>query len=361
MQRTTQWLAPPLALLVLAGVIVFTVQNMGAHNQPPMPAAEKAVQHPDVSVVTVNPASYNARITGQGEAAPHYSLTLTAEVSGTIEDMGDNFESGSILAKGDVLFRIEDTAYIAALATAESELAASELALLEEERQAKQALVEWKSSGLEGEPDSDLVLRVPQLAAAKSEVSNNQAALALARNNLRKTTVTAPFDCLVVSRNVAPGSYVQAGTEVASLYSTDTMEIRIALSASEWGNLPTDVAESGHPVTITSVENGQTWQGRISRVENHVDTQTRQRTVVVEVEHPLARNTPLMAGTFVRVDIAGKQVDTLWKLPASALSQRGEIWYVDADNTLACFQAEPAFSDHDSIFIEVPSTLSDLS
>ncbi|WP_035273474.1 efflux RND transporter periplasmic adaptor subunit [Desulfogranum japonicum] len=358
MGRITQWLAPPLALVVLAGVIFFTVQNMGAHSRQPMPMAEESPQHPDVSVVTVTPGSYNAHISGQGEATPHYSLPLTTEVSGRIENVGNNFESGSILHKGDMLFRIEDTAYTAELATAKSELAESELALLEEERQARQAQLEWESSGLEGEPDSDLVLRIPQLAAARAEVENKKAALELARKNLSKTTVTAPFDCLIVSRDVTPGSYVQAGTEVATLYSIDTMEINIALSASEWGNLPADAVENNHPVTITSVEDGQqTWQGTIGRMENHVDTKTRQRTIIVKVNQPFTQNIPLLAGTFVRVDIPGKELDTLWKLPGSALSQRGEIWFVADNNTLACFQSTPLFSDHDSIYIQVPPAL----
>jgi hypothetical protein len=47
----------------------------------------------------------------------------------------------------------------------------------------------------------------------------------------------------------------------------------------------------------------------------------------------------------------------LWKLPGSALSQEGEIWYVRADNTLASFPAKPLFNDGDVIYVSVPDTL----
>lgn len=324
MRRIIQWLAPPAALLILIGVILFSSVSMKAKMQQPPPKKEIDAARAEVSVLKVDSESYEAIITGLGESSPHYSLTLTAEVSGLVKQLGNNFESGSILKKGDTLLLLDDTEYAAAVAKAESDLAESELALLEEERQAAQAEAEWKASGLEGEPDSELVLHQPQLAAAHAAVKNAKTALDLARNNLQKTTVTAPFDCLVVARQAVPGSYLQAGSEIASLYSTDRVEIGIALSAAEWDNLPAAGELYGRPATITSVENGHTWSGMINRIEYHLDTTSRQRTIIVEVARPLEQSEPLLAGTFVQAKIAGKTVSNLWKLPGSSLSQRGK-------------------------------------
>lgn len=361
MRRMMQWLAPPLALMVLVGVVLFTVRNMkGDHLGPPQEIEGKPI-YPDISVVTVAPDGYKAVVTGFGEASPHHTLTLVSEVSGRVEKIGAAFETGQILKKGELIVSLDDTEYAAAVATAESELAQSRLELLEEERQVAQARWEWDSSGLKGEPDSELVLRQPQLAVARANVKKGEAELKLSRKNLAKTIVTAPFDCLVVSREVAPGSYLQAGAEIASLYSIDKIEIAIGLSGAEWDNLPPASEIAGYQVEVAAVESGRSWQGRISRVEHHVDSKTRQRTVIVEVEDPLGLSAPLLPGTFVKVTIPGKSMDNLWKLPGSALSQRGEIWYVTKDNVLASFQAQPLFSDHDSIYVTAPDNLAGIA
>lgn len=361
MRRMMQWLAPPLALMVLVGVVLFTVRNMkGDHLGPPQEIEGKPI-YPDISVVTVAPDGYKAVVTGFGEASPHHTLTLVSEVSGRVEKIGAAFETGQILKKGELIVSLDDTEYAAAVATAESELAQSRLELLEEERQVAQARWEWDSSGLKGEPDSELVLRQPQLAVARANVKKGEAELKLSRKNLAKTIVTAPFDCLVVSREVAPGSYLQAGAEIASLYSIDKIEIAIGLSGAEWDNLPSASEIAGYQVEVAAVESGRSWQGRISRVEHHVDSKTRQRTVIVEVEDPLGLSAPLLPGTFVKVTIPGKSMDNLWKLPGSALSQRGEIWYVTKDNVLASFQAQPLFSDHDSIYVTAPDNLAGIA
>lgn len=358
MQRMMQWLAPPAAFLVLLGVIFFTSESMKANmKRPPSPVEGKTVS-PEVSVLEVDGSSYSAAITGFGEASPNYQVTVTAEVSGRVEELGENFKSGAILSKGDMLLRLDDIEYLAAVATAESDLAQAGLELLEEERQAAQAQAEWESSGLEGEPDSELVLRKPQFAAARAVVKKRQAALKQARRNLAKTTVRAPFDCLIISRLATPGSYLQSGTEIALLHSVDTMEVAIALSSAEWKNLPTSEELQDYAALVKDVESNRSWKGRIDRLEGHIDTATRQRTLVVAVDNPLQQEVPLLAGTFVKVEIAGREVDGLWKLPVSALSQQGKIWYVTDNNSLACFLAKPRFSDREAIYITPPKELS---
>jgi RND family efflux transporter MFP subunit len=294
-----------------------------------------------------------------GAAETHYQLTLTAEVSGRVENLAEGFEVGSRLAVGTELARIEASNYRAALAAAESERQQARVTLLEEERQALQAEAEWRASGLEGEPDSPLALRQPQLAAARTALDNAQAAVDSARYDLAQTRITLPFDALVISRDIAPGSYLQAGTQVATVYSSDRVEITLSLPARDWQNLPDGdrLLSGAWPVTLTGVENGQQWQGRVLRTEQHLDSTTRQRSLVVAVDQPLALEKPLLPGTFLKARLVGDQVDGLWQLPSSALSQRGEIWFVDTDEQLDHFATDPLFNDGEHIYVRAPKTL----
>ena len=352
------------AIGLLAAVVLYNWLAMRSGGETPLgrqaPAAQ--AQRPDVSVVTVTPDRYQARARGYGQAAARFELTLTAQVQGRVEDLASDFDKGRRVAEDTVLVRLDDTDYRAAVASAEDDLAAARLTLLEEERQGVQARAEWRASGLGGEPDSELVLRGPQLAATQAAVANAEAALASASEDLAKTRIRAPFDALVIARAVAPGSFVQSGTEVATLYSTDRIEVEVFLSAREWANLPDQatLADGQWPVTLTSVEDGRRWTGHVLRVAQHLDEETRQRALIAAVDAPLDRDPPLFPGTFLELEIAGRLVDGLWRLPSTALSQRGEVWYLRDDDTLASFAAEPLFSAAGAIYVRPPEALAEV-
>jgi len=357
----SRWVPLLLASLTVVAVVAYSLYAAGAQGPAPPKAAAEPVR-PDVSVVVVRPGAYRAEVSGYGAAEPHYALDLTAQVSGQVTEVSASLEPGERVAHGQLLARLEDSDYRAAVASAEYELASARQTLLEEDRERVQAKAEWDASGLGGRPESALVLRGPQVATAKANVANAEAAVAGARIDLDQTNILAPFDALVVARSVAPGSYVQAGGEIATLYSTDRVEITVALSARDWANLP-DMATlrgaDGPMVTLTDVAAGQRWTGRVLRAEGHRSETTRQRNLVIGVQTPLDRTPALFPGTFLDVHIPGRSVDGLWKLPSTALSQQGEIWIVDADDALRSLPADLVFTNRDAVFVRVPEGLGD--
>ncbi|USD67438.1 efflux RND transporter periplasmic adaptor subunit [Vibrio sp. SCSIO 43136] len=330
-----------------------------ASEQIQKPSSTPTLVLPEVEVQTATSASYRAEVVGFGEAHAAYELNFAAEVSGSVLSLGDSFKTGQIVKKGTVLAKLDATSYQQAVAQASAEVASAKLAYLEEERQAMQAKAEWKSSGLSGEPDSTLVLREPQLANAKAALANAEQSLKKAKSDLAKTTISAPFDALVISRDIQPGSYVQTGSQIASLYSIDSIEIDIPLSEAQWHKMPSmtnqEFAEANWPVTLISADGQTQWQGYIDRIEQHLSTQTRQRDVVIVVDNPLTLSQPLYPGTFVQANIQGEQIDTLWELPASAISQQGEIWTVNANGVLVNTAVTTAFEKQDKVYISSQS------
>lgn len=279
---------------------------------------------------------------------------LTSEVSGQVESLGQNFATGKQFKRGEAVIKINDIDYQQAFSSAQVAVADAKLALLEEQRQGQQARLEWHNSGINGDPDSPLVLREPQLIAAQATFKNAQSQLTKAQRDLDKTVITAPFSALVVSRDVQLGSYLQVGNSIATLYSTDRMEIEIPLSAHQWSSLPniSGAVEGQWPVTLTNTTGDSQWQGYVERVEQHLDNNSRQRALVVVVEQPLAQQTPLFPGTFVTATVQGKALNDLWQLPASAISQNGEVWYIGADGHLATFTAQQQFAQGELSYIK---------
>lgn len=357
--KKRQWLGVLVSLAIIIVATIVSLQLIKKEQNRPLPTRETETVRPDVSVITVSPDTYNARVQAYGASRAHYQITLTSEVTGRVEMVSERLESGQRVSEGEIIAEIENSEYRAALTAAEQTLEAAKVTLLEEERAGIQARSEWLASGLEGDPESELVLRQPQLAQAEAAVDNARAQRDSAAYDLQQTRIRAPFDALVIERHLAPGSFLSAGGEVAMLYSTDYLEVRVALSEREWQNLQQSDALINDltPVLLTSVETGQHWQGRVRRVEQHLDDAARQRSVVISLESPLSAQPPLYPGTFLQATIQGREMAGLWKLPATALSQRGQIWYLSEDNTLATFNSQPAFIEEDALYIRPPEHL----
>lgn len=360
MKRPSLWISLIIASAFLLGVYLYVSHAIDAqNNKVSKPRPEAPEQALEITVMNAEIGTYAAQINATGIVEPRFSLTLSSQVSGEVIALSDQFETGKMVKKGHLLARLKNTALNSAVASAQDTLASAELALKEEQRQGEQARAEWEASGINEAPDSDLVLREPQLAAAQAEFDTAKAALLDAQTDLQNTRINAPFDALIIERSISPGSYLSSGDEVATLYSTDRAEIEIDLSNKDWLKLPdtNTLLTSDWPISIRSVDSNTSWQGRILSVGLHIDEETRMRSLKVGLDNPLAQQTPLIPGSFVKVTLFGKQFDNLWRLPSTALSQKSEIWFLDENSRLDSFETTPRFVDAKYVYIDVPEAL----
>ncbi|WP_286741540.1 efflux RND transporter periplasmic adaptor subunit [Pseudoalteromonas sp. UBA2102] len=335
------------AIVCIGLAISYNGQKMAQQANGPKPEPAKSVA-PNVSVINAVPSTYQAYVSGHGEAKAHWALSLKAQVKGEITNMSEQFATGNVVKKGQVLAQIDNTEYLQAVASAKATLADTKLALQEEQDLGNQAKREWQRSGVTQAPSSPLVFRTLQLEAAQATADNAQYALQTAQRDEKNTHISAPFDAVILSRDVDLGTYVSIGDTLATLNSTDKVEISVPLSLSQWQNLASD--KSGE-VILSDVTTQNQWQGYIARFEQHLDDNSRQRSVVVALDKPFEQATPLLPGTFLAVQIAGKALNNVIKLPASAVSQEGLIWYVNEQNTLMSIQAQKLFERGDYVYI----------
>ncbi|MBT3135556.1 efflux RND transporter periplasmic adaptor subunit [Alteromonas sp. ALT199] len=315
-----------------------------------------------VGVIKVTTDNYRAKVKGYGQVVPQDSLSLVAQVSGQVTHVSPAFKTGALVESDTILARIDNTSYQQALASANAAYQAAVVSLEEERLQGTQAKDEWTRSGLDGEPLSALVLREPQLKAAQASLDEAEQTVNSAKRDLAFTSLRAPFNALVVGRDIALGSFVQAGSAVATLYSTDVAEVAIGLSPSQWTQLPSvsgaqlsDDASLSWSVTLTDTTTGHTWDANIVRAEWHQSDTTRQRNAIAVVDKPLDQATPLLFGSFVQAEIEGKQLENVWKLPASAISQKQEVWLVmPTTGQLAKFTPSVLFESNGYVYITPP-------
>jgi RND family efflux transporter MFP subunit len=318
---------------------------------------------PVVSVVTITRKNQQAKVSAFGEVKARYELNVAAEVTGKVLRLGADFQIGNQLQKGALLVRLDTTSYRQAYINAKKDLADAKVTLLQEKNEQRQARLEWKRSGLKGRPTSSLLFNEPQVFAADLGVMKSEASIAVAKQDLTHTTIIATFDSIVMSRDVSIGSYVQKGSTIATLHSANSIEVRVLLSAIQWRLLPSEKnlkRNKGTSITLTNPHNPtRHWQADVLRIERFIETETRQRALVLTVNNPIRKG--LILGDFLRATIQGKTLKNTLYIPDAALSQAGDVWYVDKENTLQRFVAKIYYSDQGKVLIQAPKGMAKIN
>jgi multidrug efflux system membrane fusion protein len=207
-------------------------------------------------------------------------------------------------------------------------------------------------------------LREPQIKQAQAALASAKAQLATAGLQLERTSVSLPFDALIISEKVDLGQYVVAGQSMGVAYGTEAVEIEVPLEDKElaWFDVFADsIAVDSNEVknkTKTSIKAEfagvkQTWNGYIVRTTGQVDRTSRMVSVVVEVPNPFDTSSgkpPLLPGAFVEVFIEGKILKDAIAVPRDALHDGNKVWLVN-DGHLQIRPLEILRADKDFAYI----------
>jgi len=327
-----------LAAGVLLTALIFntepTAQKSGATKQTAML----------VDVQQVEKGTYRPTFKAVGNVRPSQHIMLRPRVEGQIISISPGFTPGGFVQKGDTLLQIDPADYRLTLEQRRSELNQAvadlniEMGLQDVSKKEYQLYDTTKAKMDPLTPEQKrLFLREPQLQSARSAVKLAQAAVNMAELQLRRTTITAPFDAHILSRNVNTGSQVTPGDNLARLVGDETYwaEISISLSHLKWLNTGENSSGNGEEVII---RNRTAWMphqyrtGYLYKVIGSLENQTRMARVLVEVADPLARQTdkdkhpPLMVGAFVEVDVPGKPLKNTIRLQREYVRNNQTVW-----------------------------------
>ncbi|MBE4608294.1 efflux RND transporter periplasmic adaptor subunit [Vibrio navarrensis] len=328
LHKSVRWLVP----VALLGSSYLGYQAIAAHG-PVVEEKKVESKQPTVEVAGLFPTNHRVLITSHGELVPFEVTRLSAQVSGEVTSWHANFVSGGIVKRGEVLFTIESDNYEAAVLQAEAALASAQATLIEERAKAKVA--EKQASKLSDKQVSDLYLRKPQLLSAEAQVKSAQAALKRAKRDLQNCKVIAPYDALVVSRNLGVGQFISAGSEVAVLNNIEAGEIHLPIAGFDSAFLPEKLSDLNALVTLDGIQKTQR-EGKVVRDQGLIDSATRMTNVVVRISDPYGINSKQPAikfGSYVEVNFAGKELKHIYRLPQELVNNR-TVWVVNENNEL---------------------------
>jgi RND family efflux transporter MFP subunit len=262
----------------------------------------------DVALVSVGEVEAGPLLTGSLE--PERSATVLAEISGAV--LRVSAEPGESVPRGAVIVRIEDAALRegALSARAAASASAHTLTLARRNAERSQALLDAGAVSQRQLEDARLAVE-----SAVAQHSDAEARLALAREQLGKATVRAPFAGVLSERPASAGDVVQPGTELFTLVDPASMRLEAHVPSTELA-----FVREGYQVEfqVTGYE-GRTFLGRITRVSPTVDPVTRQISVYVTVPNADGH---LVGGLYAEGRVAAHARSALL-LPAEAVDLAG--------------------------------------
>ena len=318
--------------LIIGSLILFT----GPSLEPRAPPENK----PLIRTITAKSESIRLSSTAFGTVSPRSESELIPEVSGSIVFMSPSLVSGGFFKKDDLLFSIEPLDYEVALEQSSAALKSAESELENAQRNHDRQINLAKKQSISESRKEEAINRLRFAESAHREAN---ARVSLAKKNLERTKIRAPYDGRVRNEKIDLGQFVNRGQSIASIYAIDSAEIRLPVHDKELAFLDLSLFETAKSkddaviLKATFAGEQHTWSARIARTEGELDSRTRMINVIAEIDSPYSskdNRPPLTIGLFVEAEILGRFIKDAVVIPQSAIQDRNLVYTVNEKNRL---------------------------
>lgn len=265
-----------------------------------------------ISSAEVRTDKWQVTIGAVGSVTAAQGVNLAAELPGTVVEVA--FESGALVAKGDLLLRLDTSTEAAQLRSLEAQVA---LAKLNVER----FRVLYADKTVSGET----------IQTAESLFKQATANADAVRAVIEKKTIRAPFAGKLGIRQVNLGQYIEAGkTTIVSLQALDTVYAEFSLPQQELAQL-----NAGLPVRLTAdTYPGKQFAGVLTSLNPELDATTRAIRLQATFEN---KEHLLRPGMFVRAEVLlpDEQEVLIIPVPSVLSAPYGDSVYVITPSTNA--------------------------
>lgn len=142
-------------------------------------------------------------------------------------------------------------------------------------------------------------------------VGQRTSELEIARQALRDSTVTAPFDGMIRERLASVGDYVAVGQPVVVLVRVHPLRLRLEVPEREAAGV-----RGGQPVRLTVEGDPGTHEGHVARISPAIREESRTLLVEAEVPNPAGRLRP---GSFAKAEIVTQAEEPAVLVPTSSI------------------------------------------
>ncbi|MEM6290771.1 MAG: efflux RND transporter periplasmic adaptor subunit [Myxococcota bacterium] len=265
--------------MLLALSLLAVACNGAAQAESPPPAQDAEASTPAaratwIEAATIARSSASLQLTLPGEVEGSKDALLASSQGGYVE--AALVEVGDTVKKGDPLFHIDRGLYQARIAQIQAEVKA-----------ARRELDRAKRLGS--------AIASAEVDAAHDRLVSAQASARVAKIQLNRATVRAPFDGALAAVSLEVGEVAGPGTPAARLVVLDPVKVTISVADRDVGLL-----EAGTEVRVAVDALAEPRVGTIARILPAADIDTRAFFVEIEVPN---EDAALLPGMIARVSV----------------------------------------------------------
>lgn len=276
-------------------MVVATLRAQGADQ-----SSEREAVRVEVARVVAGPLT--EQVTAVGTLLSDEAVTISSETPGRLEAI--HFDEGQPVEQGTPLFSLDDSVYKAQLADAEAKLK-----LAEQTYQRTSKLFSSKYATAQSADE------------ASSNLAVTSAAVELARVQLEKTRIVAPFSGIIGLRHVSVGEYITAGHALVNLEAIDPVKADFRVPERF---LPAIKVGQSIRIRVDAFPE-ETFNGQVSAIDPRIDVSGRSLLVRAKVPNSERRLRP---GLFARVTVLLQIKEDALTVPEQAIVPQGDDQFV---------------------------------
>jgi RND family efflux transporter MFP subunit len=326
----------------------------------PQPKKTPPTRHaPLVEVAEFRKASVPVAVEAYGTVVPARELTLQAQVEGRIIEQDAALVPGGVIPADRKLLQIDPEDYKIQIKELQAALVEARFDVEMEEGKRIVAKREWKL--LENEITTSpigrrLVLREPHQERAAARVEAAKSRLAQAELDEKRTTLTCPFNAMVIDESVEVGQLVSRQAKLATLVGTDQFWVQVLVPIGRLQRIRfSQGGKGGSAVRVvcdTAGGSAIVRTGRVLRLLGDLNTSGRMARVLVAVDNPLDLSAPvpgqtatmgpqcILLGSYTKVEIQAGRLDGVYVVPREAMREGDRLWMVGSEGKLVFRDAE---------------------
>ncbi|MGI9295094.1 MAG: efflux RND transporter periplasmic adaptor subunit [Pseudomonadales bacterium] len=344
MSYTSRSLNPP-KLLCAAATLLTLSTVFACQEQTVVNHAEPITKPIAVSVVELRRKPWAPTIFAFGQFESAAKAEVGVDFPGVVLSVG--FEEGQHVTAGATLIKLDDRKQKLRMQKALAQLASVKAKL----EQTQTSYRRYQALGDKQAVSRDQLKRArAEFETARGEYNAALAAEALARHELKETSVKSPVEGIVIKRTVEPGQTVAAGTPLAQIQAIHTLRMVTYVTEQE-----VNLLQIGAPLRVSSPGvPGRDYTGHIEMIGSSADGDTGNFVLKLAVSNV---DGLLKEGMSARAELSGVHHANVLLIPRSALVDRGQRRVVYKAVQDQAIEVEPVLGVSDGPWIPVTSGL----
>lgn len=260
-------------------------------------------------VVEAKVQPVNETLSLVGSVAANEMIEIKSETDGTLEEI--LFTEGQPVKQGDLLIRLDESKFTAAVNEAEANFKLTETTYT-------------RNKQLHG----DKLVSQQEYDQAAAQYQASKASLDLKKRLMKDARIYAPFKGIMSSRMVSPGQVIARNTTLTWLIDLDPVKVELNVPERFVSQLRVgqkiDIAVAAYP--------GRTFSGEVFFIAPFVESATRTAQVKARIPNP---NAELKPGMFANLNLTLKLKENAIVIPESSVMASGDrviIYVLDQDD-----------------------------